>query len=147
VVLRSLSKWAGLAGLRVGYAVLPTDLSHLLFAMKPPYNLNIAAEIALLASLEDREFLLERVQTILHERARLQKSLERSPKITKVWPSEGNFLLCQFAENTARKVFVELAQRGIFVRYFDTPRLQDCLRISVGLPEHSDSLIQALAEI
>jgi histidinol-phosphate aminotransferase len=147
VVLRSLSKWAGLAGLRVGYAVLPVDLSQLLFAMKPPYNLNSAAEVALLASLEDKEFLIERVQAILHERVRLQELLERAPRVTKVWPSEGNFLLCQFAENTAQKVFVELAQKGISVRYFDTPRLQDCLRISVGLPEQSDSLIQALSEI
>ncbi len=147
VVLRSLSKWAGLAGLRVGYAVLPVDLARLLFAMKPPYNLNIAAEVALLASIEDREFLLERVQAILNERERLQESLETSPKITRIWPSEGNFLLCEFTRDTAQQIFVALAQKGISVRYFNTPRLRDCLRISVGLPEHSNSLLQALAEI
>jgi histidinol-phosphate aminotransferase len=61
-------------------------------------------------------------------------------------PSEANFILCKVARGDAREIKQGLEKRGIFVRYFDTPLLRNMLRISVGKPEHTDALVEALAE-
>ena len=146
VVLRTFSKWAGLAGLRAGYGVLPAPLASLLMKVKPPYNLNLAAQAAMLASLDDAGALMERVRTLIQERQRLFEALEASVLLRPL-PSRGNFLLCRVSGVEAPWLADRLARRGIFVRYFDTPQLQAYLRISVGLPEHTDALAQALEEI
>ncbi|MBI2872252.1 MAG: histidinol-phosphate transaminase [Chloroflexi bacterium] len=146
VVLRTLSKWAGLAGLRVGYGLMDPAVTEVMLAMKPPYNINQAAEVALLVSIEDRALLLERVGRMVQERERMHSLLERIEG-ARPWPSEGNFILCQLPEGAGKRVYEGLAKRGVFVRYFSTPRLRDCIRISVGLPEHTDRLVAALREV
>ena len=73
VILRTFSKWAGLAGLRAGYGVFPPALASLLLRIKPPYNLNVAAQVAVLASLEDVDLLRERVASLVRERERLYR--------------------------------------------------------------------------
>ena len=146
VVLRTLSKWAGLAGLRAGYGVFPAALAALLLRIKPPYNLNVAAEAALLASLEDRERLMEGVRATVEERERLIGMLA-SLAFVEALPSRANFLLCRLKGLDAGEVRDRLARRGIFVRHFDAPRLRDCLRITVGLPSQSEPLVRALREI
>ncbi|MFQ5861161.1 MAG: histidinol-phosphate transaminase [Dehalococcoidia bacterium] len=143
VVLRTLSKWAGLAGLRVGFGVMDPEVAQVMLAMKPPYNVNLAAEVALLASLEDREFLLGRVREIVRERERFFALLQQVPGL-KPWPSQGNFILCQLPQGQGKATYEALARRGIVVRYFDTPRLRDCIRITVGLPHQDDAVVEAL---
>ena len=145
VVLRTFSKWAGLAGLRAGYGVFPPALASLLLRIKPPYNLNVAAQVAVLASLEDVDLLRERVASLVRERERLYRELARV-RFLRPYPSQANFLLCRVEGLEARSVRDRLAERGIFVRYFDTPLLRGYLRISVGLPEHTDALLRALEE-
>jgi histidinol-phosphate aminotransferase len=152
VVLRTFSKWAGLAGLRAGYGIMAPTLADVLMHMKPPYTPNIAAEVAMLASLEDQGRLMESVQAIVQERERMSRML-RALEFLEVYPSRANFLLTRLKpgpremdEPDAREVCDRLAQRGIFVRYFDAPRLRDCLRISVGLPSDTDRLVEALRE-
>ena len=146
VILRSLSKWAGLAGLRIGYGIMSSRLVEYILDIKPPYNINAAAEAALLASVEDATSLLEKVETITSERERFFSSL-RDMGPVKPWPSRGNFVLCQLEPGKGYGVYRGLASRGIFVRYFDTPRLKDCLRISIGTREQMDSVLQALREL
>ena len=146
VVLRSLSKWAGLASLRIGYGLMSPTLASYLLTIKPPYNINGAAQVALITSLEDQETLLQRVEAILRERERLSIRLQQMPGI-EARPSAGNFLLCQVTAKPAVQVYHELVQRGIFIRYFNTPRLQDHLRITIEKPEQSDALLAALEEI
>lgn len=146
VVMRTLSKWAGLAGLRVGYAIMSPELVEHIIDIKPPYNINVAAEAALLASLEDVPFLLRNVQLIVKERQRLFSILKDIGSVVP-WPSAGNFLLCQFPQGNARSVNEGLARRGIFVRNFSDPRLKDFLRITAGKPEQTDALVRALEEI
>lgn len=144
-VLRTFSKWAGLAGLRAGYGVLPIALAQVLMQIKQPYTPNVAAEVAALASLEDRQALLTRVGAIVEERermARLLRALER----LEVYPSEANFVLVRLHTGDARTLHEALARQGVFVRYFDTPALADCLRISAGLPTDTDRLLEALQE-
>jgi histidinol-phosphate aminotransferase len=146
LVLRTFSKWAGLAGLRVGYGVMPPAVAATFMQIKQPYDLNVAAEVAALASLEDRTELDERACRIAGERDRLAAALTASGWI-EPHPSEANFLLCRLRDAAGVTVREALRRRGIFVRYFDTPRLQDSIRISIGTPEDSDRLLAALTEV
>ena len=69
--------------------------------------------------------------------------LRELPGVTP-WPSSGNFVLCQLPPGRALKVYEALASRGIFVRRFDTPRLEDYFRVSIGMPDETDALIAAM---
>ncbi len=146
IVLRTMSKWAGLAGLRVGYGIMHPLVAKYLMTIKPPYNVNVAAEAALIASLEDSEYLLTNVQKIICERDRMFDLLG-SVKGVKAWPSKGNYILCEFGENEVGRVYQELASRGIFVRNFGSSRLTNCFRIAVGKPDETDVFITALENI
>ena len=145
VVLRTFSKWAGLAGLRAGYGIMPATLANVLMHMKPPYSPNVAAEVAMLASLEEREPLMERVNEIVRERERMAKQLA-ALEFMDAYPSEANFILTRISGGDGRSVRDSLAKAGIFVRYFDTPRLRDCIRISVGTASDTDRVTEALRE-
>jgi histidinol-phosphate aminotransferase len=114
--------------------------------IKSPYNVNVAAEAALVASIEDAPALMENVDLIVRERDRMYSLLQEMPGVNP-WPSYGNFVLCQFAPGRAVPIFEELAGRGIFVRNFSSDRLLDCFRIAVGTPDQTDAVIEALKEI
>lgn len=146
IVLRTFSKWAGLAGLRVGYGIFPQPLVPLLMNIKQPYNVNVAAQAAVIASLEDTELLQTRVRAIVQERSNLYAALKSIPFL-KPLPSEANFILCKVQGIRARELKERLMNRGILVRYFDSERLRDYIRISVGLPGHTRQLVSALHEI
>jgi histidinol-phosphate aminotransferase len=146
VVLRTFSKWAGLAGLRIGLGVMDPEIALTMMSMKPPYNVNLAAEIALLASLDDRPTLMERVRTIVKERDRMMGLLKVVPGVVP-WPSQANFILCRLPEGRGKEIFEGLCRRGIFLRYFGSDRLQDYVRASVGLPDENDTVIRALTEL
>lgn len=146
VVLRTFSKWAGIAGLRVGYGVFPPKLVSHLMKIKQPYNINIAAQIAAIETLKDIDYQLRTIKAILEERERLLIRLAEV-KYLEPLPTKANFVLCHVQTVEAAKIHFELQQKGIFIRYFDTPRLKDYIRISVGKPEHTDALIDALRQI
>ncbi len=146
VVLRTFSKWAGLAGLRVGYGIMPAEMVSLLMQIKQPYDLNVAAEVAALASLEDRAVLDERACAITGERDALAAALRATGWIHP-WPSESNFLLCRLEGARGLEVREGLRRHGVFIRYFDTPRLQDHIRISIGTSEDSARLLAALEAV
>ncbi len=146
VVLRTLSKWAGLASLRLGYGVMDTAVSERLMTIKPPYNITVASELALYASLEDRELLLSRVKALVQAREELFGELARLKALVPV-PSSANFILCRCAPGNGKWLYDELATRGVFVRYYGTAPLQDCIRISVGLPAENQALLSALEAI
>ena len=95
--------------------------------------MNVAAELAVSASLEDRDLLMQRVDAIVTERERLFSLLDERPGV-KPWPSQANFILCQFSDGKGKEVYEGLARRGVFVRYFSDPRLSSFVRASVGLP-------------
>ncbi len=146
IVVRTFSKWAGLAGLRAGYAVIPPALVETVWKVKVPYNLTVAAEQAVLASLEDRDALMKNVRLIVDERDRMFERLGKLPWI-RPFPSAGNYILCEVRGVLARDVRDTLRKKGILIRYFDSPGLRNCVRISVGLPKDSDRVIEALQEI
>lgn len=146
VVLRSMSKWAGLAGLRVGYGMMSPKLVKHVIDIKQPYNVSGAAEAALLASLEDVDSLLANVALIVQERGRLFSLLKGIAGV-EPWPSGGNFVLFEIADGRAGAVHAGLARRGIFVRRFSSPRLRDYLRVTVGTPEQTDAVIRAISDL
>lgn len=146
MVLRSFSKWAGLAGLRVGYGIFPPLIAEYLMAIKIPHNVSVAAEVAVRESLADLRYLQSKVEAIIAERARLFKALEGIDWL-KPYPSQANFIYCAVLKGDAGALHKKLERRGILVRYFDNPLLKNAIRISVGKPEHTDALMKALREI
>ena len=144
VVLRTFSKWAGLAGLRIGYGAFPKWLMPTLWKAKQPYNVNVAASVAAQVSLEHADELAEVVTRLKNERTRLFAALQKIPYL-KPYPTQSNFILCQVIGRDAAELKSRLAQEyGIFVRYFDKPGLRDHIRISVGRPQDTDTLVVAL---
>jgi histidinol-phosphate aminotransferase len=146
MVLRTFSKWAGLAGLRVGYGLFPPKIADYLLRIKIPYNVNVAALVAVQESLKDIDYLMGRVKAIIAERGRLFGELKKL-RWLKPFPSQANFILCLVLSGEARELRQKLQDKGILVRYFDEPPLRNFIRISAGKPEHTDALIKALREI
>ena len=146
MVLRTFSKWAGLAGLRVGYGLFPPKIAEYLMRIKMPYNVNVAALVAVRESLRDIDYLMGTVEAIVRERERLFAELKKIDWL-RPFPSQANFILCSVLKGEARELEQKLQAKGILVRYFDQPLLKNYIRISVGKPEHTDTLIRALREI
>jgi histidinol-phosphate aminotransferase len=145
VVLRTFSKWAGLAGVRVGYALAPELIAEQLWKIKQPYNVNLAAQVAAVASLEELDYLQANVARIVGERERLYAALAELPNLHP-YPSQANFILCRVSGREAAGVKRELEQQGILIRYYRTPLLRDCIRISVGTPEQNERVLAALSD-
>jgi len=146
IVLRTFSKWAGLAGLRVGYGAFPTEIIEELWKIKQPYNVSVAATAAAVASLEDSKNLLDIVSLIVAERERMYNLLA-DMNFLRPYPSWGNFILCEVQSMSASDLLAKLRSEGILVRYFDTDRLSNHIRISVGMPRHTDLLTDILNDI
>jgi histidinol-phosphate aminotransferase len=146
MVLRTFSKWAGLAGLRVGYGIFPEVIAEILMKIKPPYSVNLAASVAVRESLKDRAYLLETVTRMKEERNRLFGMLKGIDYLKPIL-SEANFILCEVVRGEAFKIQNDLEKRGILVRYYNNALLKNFIRISVGKPQHTDRIIEALKEI
>jgi histidinol-phosphate aminotransferase len=146
IVVRTFSKWAGLAGIRAGYAVVPPQLVETAWKVKVPYNLSVAAEQAILGSLEDKDELMANVRVICEERDRMFSLLAKMTWL-RPYPSAGNYILCEVRGVNARDIRDTLRKKGILIRYFDSPGLRNCVRISVGTARDTDRVIEALQEI
>ena len=147
VVLRTFSKWAGLAGLRIGYGAFPLWLMPTLWKSKQPYNVNVAASVAAQVSLEHIDKLTEVVVRLKKERERLFQFLHEIPYL-KPYPTKSNFILCHVNGRDAAELKSRLAQNyGVFIRYFNKPGLRDHIRISVGRPGDTDVLVRALKSL
>ena len=144
VVLRTFSKAAGIAGLRLGYGVFPRWLMHELWKFKQPYNVNAAASVAGIASLRHADRIEAVIEKLKAERSRLYALLEPFEGIETVPGSQANFILCRILGRDARDLKLALEHRGILVRHYDKPGLSKCIRVSVGRPEHTGALIDAL---
>jgi len=146
IVLRTFSKWAGIAGLRAGYGICPANIVPYMMKIKQPYNINMAAYVGILESLADLDYLQKTVRAMIKERDVLFKGLQQF-KWLKPYPSEANFVLCAVIDRSAKDVYMSLQKKGIFIRYFETPELRDYIRISVGRPGDTARVIAALRDI
>ena len=146
VVLRTFSKIAGLAGLRVGYGAFPQWLAQAIWKVKQPYNVSVAAQEAARVTLQHRADLIPVVERLRAERQRLYRALQEIPYL-EPYPSQTNFILVRLKQGSARALKEDLArQHGILVRYFASPGLENCVRISVGRPQDTDRLLEALQQ-
>jgi len=146
IVLRTLSKAWGLAGIRLGYCVADDQIVEYLMRIKLPYNINVLTETAALLTIADRNTMENAVSDILSERDRLRNEFRKMNIFKEVFPSEANFLLVLCED--ASKIQNYLANEGIIIRNRSSdPLLDNCLRITVGTSEQNDLLLDALKEI
>ncbi|MEM7031927.1 MAG: histidinol-phosphate transaminase [Chloroflexota bacterium] len=146
IVLRTFSKWAGLAGLRVGYGAFPLPIIEHLWKIKQPYNVNLSGQLAAQASLEDVDYLLENVQKILQTKKALAEGLAKISWL-QPYPSDANFILCKVVGRDAFAVKNALAQQGILIRHYATAGLEDHVRFSVGTDKETERLLTALSTL
>ena len=121
VVLRTFSKWAALAGLRVGYAICREELAAAMMSIKQPYNVNAAADVAARAALAHRDEIFEQVRCIVSERNRISSEVGALGWL-RPYPSVANFVLFQVG-GVAERLQQQLRDRGVLVRHYSTPLL------------------------
>ena len=145
IVLRTLSKSHGLAGLRLGFGVAHPDLLSGLAKVKDSYNVDAVAAAVGAAAVRDVAYTRETVERIRTTRARLGRAL--TDRGFRVWPSQANFVLARPADGDALRLYRGLRERGVLVRYFAEPGLADKLRITVGTDRQTARLLSALADL
>uniref|UniRef100_A0A5B6YKR5 histidinol-phosphate transaminase n=1 Tax=Davidia involucrata TaxID=16924 RepID=A0A5B6YKR5_DAVIN len=144
IVLRTFSKRAGLAGLRVGYGAFPLSIIEYLWRAKQPYNVSVAAELSACAALKNPVYLEEVKVALVQERERLFKLLKEVPFLNP-YPSYSNFILCEVTSGMdAKKLKEDLAKMGVMIRHYNNKELKGYVRVSVGKPEHTDALMESL---
>lgn len=148
VVLRTFSKWAGLAGLRIGYGLFPEWIADYMRRAQCAFEVNVAGHIAAIETLKHLGCVWENVRRIVEERNRLFEMLSRQPYL-QPFPSQGNFILARIRDERVKieQVRAVVESHGILLRYFKQPSMRNFVRVTVGLPEHTARLAEALEAI
>lgn len=149
IILRSLTKFYGLPGLRVGYAVTQGDVSRQLLRQQPPWSVNAVAQIAAIAALRDDGHARHSRSFLTKERARFMASLENLPGCV-VFPSHANFIFMELPVGCrAENIAVELRQDGLLIRDCSlVPGLHArSIRLAVKTRQENDRLVKALARV
>lgn len=144
VILRTFSKAFGLAGMRLGFGLIPSWLTEYMNRARIPFTVNVLAEEAGLAALKDEHFLKATLETVDKGRKYLTGALEELG--CKVWPSQANFLMFRPPAD-AGKVFEDLLKKGIIVRHLKSFGLGDCIRVNMGAQAENEAFISALKEV
>ena len=144
LLLRTLSKGYSLAGLRVGFLIGDARLVEpIRVKTRDSFNVGTLAQSIAIAALSDADHAKRSWRAIRSERARLTDALRAQGWF--VPESQANFVLAR--KSQAAEVYRSLREHGIYVRYFDQPRLADCLRITVGRNDENDKLLDAIVAI
>jgi histidinol-phosphate aminotransferase len=145
VVLQTLSKAWGLAGLRLGMAFASADIIDILNKVKPPYNINQATQELVLQALQEVGQVNDMIKLLVDMREALKEVFEQMPIVEQVYTSDANFLLVKIKD--AKKVYDYLLTKEIVVRDRSNVQLcNDCLRITIGTEQENTLLVDALAE-
>lgn len=147
VVCQTTSKSRSLAGLRVGFAIAQSHLIAALEAVKNSFNsypIDRFAIAAAVASFEDQTYFEEQCQKVISSREKLVDEL--TVLGFKVLPSKANFIFASHPSHDAGQLAQQLREQGIIVRYFNKPRINQFLRITVGTDEQNERLVQTLKE-
>lgn len=146
VVLQTLSKAWGMAGIRIGFAFADPEIVAAMGRIKYPYSVNVITERLVLSELERAAVREEQIATLIEERKKMVKTLEKMPLIRQVFASDANFVLVRVDE--PREVYNQLIERGIIVR--DRSKIagcEGCLRLTVGTPTENAALVDALQNL
>ncbi len=146
IVLRTFSKWAGMAGLRLGYAVTSAEIAAFMERVRISHNVNAAAIAAGLAVLEDIDYARSIIKNIVTERERLYNALDAMSGVHPI-PSQANFVLSYLDNHVGQEIKDALVRRGILIRTYSDAKLANAIRITVGRPAQNDAVITALADI
>ncbi|HIC92371.1 MAG TPA: histidinol-phosphate transaminase [Syntrophaceae bacterium] len=143
VVVRTFSKAFGLAGLRIGYGIIPEWLTSQYKKISIPFSVNSVAIKAAIAALRDQEYLRKTVELVKQERAFLTENLQR---VFKVYPSKANFVLVDVSPAKSSEVYAELMKRGIIVRDCSSFRGagDSFIRVTVGTREQNELVVDAV---
>ena len=145
VILQTLSKAWGLAGLRVGMAFASEEIIEVFNRVKPPYNINEASQTLALEALQNTEQVNEWIKQTLIERDNLVVSIKKFDFVLDIYPSDANFILVKTTD--ANSIYKFLVEKGIIVRNRTNVELcEGCLRITVGTPLENEILINTLKE-
>lgn len=143
VILQTLSKAWGLAGLRLGICFASVDIIDILNKIKPPYNISSVTQSVAMEKLQQIDVMKTQVREIVAQRRMMEARLAESRRVKRIYPSDANFLLVRITG--ARKVYQHLLNKGIVVRDRSNVILcDDCLRISIGTPAENHLLIDEL---
>ena len=146
IVTQTLSKAYGMAGIRLGICYASEEIISVLNRIKPPYNVNELTQQKAISQLEQPELTQKQVADILQERDLLITKLESVDFVSKIYPSDANFLLAKVDDATKR--YNQLIDKGIVIRNRTTqPRCENCLRFTIGTPEENRILIDTLKSI
>lgn len=144
IVLRTLSKAFGLAGIRCGYAIGPRPLIDMMYKVKSPYNLNKLTQAAAVIALKHRDELLQNVDILNHERQRIYETLKTLNGVTRVYPTASNFIYFEVPDGAP--LYDALLDAGILVKYLkhDVSNDADHIRLTVGAPEENDAVLEVM---
>jgi len=140
IILRSFSKWAGIAGLRLGYIIANPFLVKQIMKIKSPYNVNVAAELAGLIALTEIKIYKKIIEKIIKERERIYKALRKNNNL-KVYPSDGNFLFVRPKETLFSKIKTYFQKNKIALRYYDSSLTGKAIRITIGTKLQNNKVI------
>eukprot|EP00580_Thalassiosira_gravida_P010901 CAMPEP_0201631008 /NCGR_PEP_ID=MMETSP0493-20130528/5143_1 /ASSEMBLY_ACC=CAM_ASM_000838 /TAXON_ID=420259 /ORGANISM="Thalassiosira gravida, Strain GMp14c1" /LENGTH=413 /DNA_ID=CAMNT_0048102277 /DNA_START=87 /DNA_END=1329 /DNA_ORIENTATION=- len=144
VVLQTLSKAFGLAGIRCGFAIGPADVIQLMNNVKAPYNVNKLTSDAANNALKNTALLEKNVREVLEQREVVGRKLEGMEFVLKVYPSDANFLLFRVKEK-ANEVYKMMADRGIVSRFRGRElHCSECIRVTIGTPEENNKFLDML---
>ncbi|KAL1807522.1 hypothetical protein ACET3Z_024512 [Daucus carota] len=142
IILRTFSKRAALAGLRVGYGAFPLSIIEYLWRAKQPYNVSVAAEVSACAALSNPAYLETVKVALVQERERLFRKLKEVPFLNP-YPSCSKFILCEVTSaKDAKKLKEGLSKMGVIIRHYNNKELSCYVRVSVGKQEQTDALMQ-----
>ncbi|NJM80086.1 MAG: histidinol-phosphate transaminase [Flavobacterium sp.] len=142
VIVQTLSKAYGMAGLRLGLLFASTEIVSILEKIKPPYNVNIVSQNLAIEKLATSNYINE-IEVLKEEREKVMKALVRCKIVTEIFPSETNFIL--FRVDNATFQYNQFLENGIVVRNRSNDSLcRSCLRITIGKPEENEKVIELL---
>lgn len=144
VTLRTFSKAHGLAGLRIGYGIMPDEISELLNRLRQPFNTNSLAQVAAIAALDDKIFLEKTIQLIHEELDYLYDSLNRAG--IKYFPTQTNFFLID-VKKSANEVYERMLKEGVIVRSMASYGFSRYIRVNVGLHDENMRFLATLKKI
>ncbi len=146
VVLRTFSKYYALAGLRIGYACVGSDLTHLIEFSARYLGYNQLTEQIALAALSDKPYYERITQYMREDKAMYFEELNKLEGF-KAFASDANFMLVRYPSEHKRELQEGLKQRGIIVKFLDDPGVTDCMRITIGTRDQNRRVIAAFQEV